>query len=127
MSEETRNRYFDELASGLASGSISRRKALRLMGAALVGGTLASIPGIAGAAPKQKCTSDTDCPSGGVCVTKGGNSFCACLFGGCAPHCNACAQIPREFGNFVCVRTSNPGCIAAGQPYQCVVPCTAAA
>jgi hypothetical protein len=51
MSEETSNRYFDELTSGLASGSLSRRKALRLMGAALIGGALASIPGIVKAAP----------------------------------------------------------------------------
>jgi hypothetical protein len=43
MSQETTNRSFDELASGLASGSISRGKALKLMGAALVGGTLASL------------------------------------------------------------------------------------
>ncbi len=37
---------FDELAKGLAVG-VSRRKALRLMGAALVGGALASFPGAA--------------------------------------------------------------------------------
>jgi hypothetical protein len=47
MPEETRGRYFDELAKVLARGEVSRRKALRLMGAALVGGTLASIPGVA--------------------------------------------------------------------------------
>jgi hypothetical protein len=41
---------FDELARGLASGTLSRRKALRLMGAALVGSALASIPGVALAA-----------------------------------------------------------------------------
>ena len=35
---------FDGLAKGLAVG-VSRRKALRLMGAALVGGALASLPG----------------------------------------------------------------------------------
>jgi hypothetical protein len=51
VSEETTNRYFDELASG----SISRRRALRLMGAALVGGLLASMPGIAQAAPNCGC------------------------------------------------------------------------
>ena len=45
MTEETRGgRSFDELAKGLASGEVSRGKALRLMGAALVGGALASIP-----------------------------------------------------------------------------------
>ena len=38
---------FDELAKGLASGAVSRRRALRLMGAALVGGALASFPGAA--------------------------------------------------------------------------------
>src|ERR671932_1968036 len=47
MSPEARERSFDELARGLANGSISRRKALRLMGAALVGGALASIPRVA--------------------------------------------------------------------------------
>ncbi len=46
MSEETNGRSFDELAKGLASGEVSRRKALRLMGAALAGGTLASLVGI---------------------------------------------------------------------------------
>jgi len=45
MSPEARERSFDELARGLANGSISRGKALRLMGAALLGGALAAIPG----------------------------------------------------------------------------------
>jgi hypothetical protein len=34
---------FDELAIGLSSGTLSRGRALRLMGAALLGGTLASL------------------------------------------------------------------------------------
>jgi hypothetical protein len=38
---------FDDLAMGLAEGTLSRRKALRLMGAALAGGMLASVPGVA--------------------------------------------------------------------------------
>jgi hypothetical protein len=54
VSQETSNRYFDELASGLASGSISRGRALRLMGAALVGGALASL-GIGGVAAADEC------------------------------------------------------------------------
>jgi hypothetical protein len=41
---------FDELAKGVASGTLSRGKALRLLGAALVGGAMASIPGVAWAA-----------------------------------------------------------------------------
>src|SRR5215218_2653635 len=35
--------FFDELARGLADGSITRGRALRLMGAALLGGTLGSL------------------------------------------------------------------------------------
>src|SRR5215212_10933026 len=35
--------FFDELARGLADGTLTRGKALRLLGAALVGGTLASL------------------------------------------------------------------------------------
>ena len=38
---------FDDLAKELASCNFSRGKALRIMGAALVGGALASFPGAA--------------------------------------------------------------------------------
>jgi hypothetical protein len=66
--------FFDELARGLADGSITRGKALRLMGAALVGGTLGSL-GIreaAGDPPGCKrigknCTRDTQCCGSLVC------------------------------------------------------------
>ena len=37
----------DDLAKGLANGDVSRRKALRLIGGALLGGVWASIPGVA--------------------------------------------------------------------------------
>src|SRR5918993_1323795 len=83
---------FDELASGLASGSISRGKALRLMGAALVGGTLASLGiGEAGAddlcKPEgKKCRKDAQCCSGscysssGTCKPSGaGPDFVRCI------------------------------------------------
>src|SRR5215203_2258070 len=64
MSPEARDRSFDELTRGLASGTLSRGKALRLMGAALVGGALASIPGIAWAKPKP--ADATQPPTGGT-------------------------------------------------------------
>jgi hypothetical protein len=68
--------FFDDLARGLADGTITRGKALRLMGAALVGGSLASL-GIreAGAdAPGCKragkhCTRDTQCCGNLVCLS----------------------------------------------------------
>jgi hypothetical protein len=76
MSPEARERSFDALATEMANGSLSRSRALKLMGAALVGGVLASIPGIAEAAPKpkppgKKCKRDSQCRNGlclsGVC------------------------------------------------------------
>jgi hypothetical protein len=68
--------FFDELARGLADGSLTRGKALRLMGAAVVGGTLGSL-GIGEAsadAPGCKragknCTRNTQCCSSLVCVS----------------------------------------------------------
>ena len=106
MSEETRNRYFDELASGLASGSISRGRALRLMGAALVGGTLASLGiGEAAADPPgckrngKNCTKDKVCCSG-IC-TEG--------------HC-ACPSGYTQLSNGTCVKrcTSDTECAGCG-------------
>src|SRR5215217_6560436 len=66
-----RESFFDELARGLADGTLTRGKALRLMGAALLGGTLASL-GMGGEAagdpPECKrngkhCTSNNQCCS----------------------------------------------------------------
>src|SRR5215208_5927175 len=68
--------FFDALARGLADGSITRGKALRLMGAALAGGALGSL-GIgeaAGAPPGCKragkhCTRNDQCCGSLVCVS----------------------------------------------------------
>jgi|SRR5215208_1127579 len=74
--ESTVEYSFDDLARGLASGTISRRKALKWLGGAFLGGVLVSIPGIAWAKPKPgKCTHDKQCPTGqtcqdGVCVPR---------------------------------------------------------
>ena len=57
MTKEAGERSFDELASGLASGSLSRGKALRLMGAALLGGAFAFTPKVAEAAPPSTSAS----------------------------------------------------------------------
>src|SRR5918993_5331351 len=73
----------DELSKGLASGTLSRGKALRLMGAALVGGALASIPGVA-LAVVPPCPSGTSiCGPGRFCCEEG---FC-CKGGGGKPQC----------------------------------------
>jgi hypothetical protein len=92
MPPQAREHSLDELAIGLASGSISRGKALRLMGAAVVGGALASV-GMreATAAPGgckrngKSCKNDDQCCSthceGGTCAAcPSGQEACG---GGC--------------------------------------------
>ena len=69
MPPEARGRSFDELARGLASGTVSRRRALRLMGAALVGSALGSLGGVAAADEEcklavKKCKKNKQCCSG---------------------------------------------------------------
>ena len=59
-----RESSFDELAKGLASGTISRRRVLRLMGSAIVGTVLASISGVAWAAPPED--RGRPCPKGAI-------------------------------------------------------------
>ncbi len=80
---------FDELARGLASGNLSRRKALRLMGGVLAGSTLASIPGIAWARPNKpvgaKCNHNHQCASG-QCVDR------VCVAGGCPGGTTLCGD-----------------------------------
>jgi hypothetical protein len=80
---------FDELAVGLSRGTLSRGKALRLMGAALVGGVLASIPGMAGAAPK--CPG---CPVPCNCVRDRENRVRACVspLAQFADNCDLCPE-----------------------------------
>jgi hypothetical protein len=87
--------FFDNLARGLADGSLTRGKALRLMGAALVGGALASFPGAAWGA-------------------RGGNSacakYCSTLFTeGSAAHEACVSQGTRGTGPcFACGGPGNP-------------------
>jgi hypothetical protein len=127
VSQQTTNRYFDELASGLASGSLSRGKALKLMGAALVGGLLASVPRVAwGAKPQgyQGCPIAGQVKVKGECICEGtlytpvggGDPICAC-----GVQCQAsCADCPE---GHVCADSSD--CSGApGTTATCVRACT---
>jgi hypothetical protein len=98
MPERTRERSFDELAKGLAGGTVSRRKALRLMGAALVGGALASFPGAAWAA------------KGGGGGKSACAKYCKTLFGGdTAAQAECTAQGTKGTGPcFACGGPENP-------------------
>ena len=92
---------FDELAKGLASGTLSRGKALRLLGGALVGGALASLPGVAWARG-----GGGDCPygqelCGGVCVVECPEGQvrdfdCTCSSDVCPPEIACCCTCLYE-------------------------------
>ena len=81
--------FFDELTRDLARGTPSRGKALRLMGAALLGGALASFPGIAEAAPPPK-------PPGRKCKLDSQCAFQLCLNGVCSGVPNRCRSCPED-------------------------------
>jgi hypothetical protein len=76
---------FDNLARSLAEGSMSRRRALRLFGAAFVGTVMASIPWVAWAAPcrpgqfqcGRRCCPEVASCVRGDCVCPAGQKFCA--------------------------------------------------
>jgi Stigma-specific protein, Stig1 len=73
---------FDDLARGLADGTLTRGKALRLMDAALVGGALAFLPGVALADDDcrsfgRRCRRDSQCCSRN-CVRRGDEKVCGC-------------------------------------------------
>src|SRR5215218_10285042 len=71
----------DELAKGLASGTLSRGKAIRWMGGALLGAGLASFPGVAWANDCRRlgreCRRDFQCCSRN-CVRRGDDKVCGC-------------------------------------------------
>ena len=106
MNEEHRASSFDELARGLASGSVTRGKALKWMIAALGGGTLASLPGVAWA----KSGGDRGkCPYPGqikVCQCPSGQELCG---GACVQSCgpgyqlNQTCQCEVIINNVTCV------------------------
>jgi hypothetical protein len=107
VSQQTTNRYFDELASGLASGSISRGRALRLMGAALVGGTIGSL-GIRGAfaADQDDQGENEDCKAEGKKCRRNGQCCSGrCVNDTCAPAvtfssitCDSVGPVERTIG-----------------------------
>ena len=98
MSQQTTNRYFDDLARGLATGTLSRGKAIRWMGGALLGAALASVPGVAWANDCRRlgrqCRRDSQCCSRN-CIRQGDVKVCDCPEGKTA--CNErCVNLDRN-------------------------------
>jgi hypothetical protein len=84
MATQTTERSLDDLAKGLASGTLSRGKAIRWMGGALLGAALASFPGVAWANDCRRlgreCRRDFQCCSKN-CVRRGDDKVCGCPTG----------------------------------------------
>jgi hypothetical protein len=115
MARETTENSFDELTRGLASGTLSRGRALRLMGAAVVGGTLAALGiGEAAADPPgckrngKKCKKDEQC-----CSRRCANGTCAN-----APNAEPCPSGRVLLSNGTCaIPCDNPDdCPDCGAP-----------
>jgi hypothetical protein len=98
----------DSLAKELAEERISRGAALKRVGAALLGGMLASIPVAAFAAP-QTCVT-CNCGTGNPCNVK--SSFCTEIRA--FPAETTCANACRKKGQKLC---------SAGQSFHCPHGC----
>jgi hypothetical protein len=89
----------DELAKGLATGTLSRGKAIRWMGGALLGAALASFPGVAWADDDcrrlgRECRRDSQCCSRN-CIRRGDDKVCGCPEG--QTRCNdRCVNLQRN-------------------------------
>jgi len=120
-------RPFDDLASGLASGTITRRRALRLAGAALLG-----VAGGLGVAAREAEAALPTCPAGTRtgCVVACTNTTkqCACIRTTegkrvCVNKCcslRSCTSSSQCRSGEVCIRT---GCCREGIQ-RCVSLCT---
>jgi hypothetical protein len=107
MTDDRRESSFDELAKGLASGEVSRGKAIRWMGGALLGAALASVPGVAWANDCRRlgreCRRDSQCCYRN-CVRRGDDKVCTCPQG--QTRCNdRCVNL--ETNERHCGRCSN--------------------
>ena len=105
MSPEARERSFDELARELASGSLSRGKALRMMGAALVGAvSLGLLGGVAKAQELPGCRRNCNLEYGECLDASGGATPTLCQEQSrrCHARCDD-APAPRD-----CTRNGEP-------------------
>src|SRR5215211_1888668 len=125
----TSERSFDELAKGFANGELSRRKALRMLGGALVEGMLASVPGAAWAVKCRpllnKCTANTQCCSRNCIKNPNGNGkICGCPTGQtlCSNRCVTCNNIGEVVNPSTCQCECPADTELCGS--QCLAVCT---
>jgi hypothetical protein len=125
---EVEEHRFDSLARTLASGTMSRREAVRLLGVTLLGGAFASVLGIASADPGGDSACAHFCtqafppgPERAQCISQGGRGSGPCyectLNIGPGPHFTTpqCADPTQEFNPQSC----QCECPFDTFPYQC--------
>jgi hypothetical protein len=124
----------DEVAKGLAEGTISRGKAIKLSGAALLGsiGLLSLFPGVAGAQGQcedkpainnRMCPGSTcgRCPGCECARTVSGRKRCVDLSVENCPATDECDSNRDCPGDEVCIRVA--GCCGGSPNNLCVRPC----
>ena len=131
MATQTTERSLDELAKGLATGTLSRGKAIRWMGGALLGAALASVPGMAWADDcrglGRECRRDSQCCSRN-CVRRGDDKVCGCPEGQtrCGDRCVNRQRNERHCGECFNRCPSGQECVGGecqgGEPI-CNPPC----
>jgi hypothetical protein len=122
----TSGRTFDDLASALASGTITRRRALKLAGAALLG-----VAGLGAAAREAEAapTCPADTRSGCVVACTNTTKQCSCIRTTegkrvCVHKCcslRTCNRSSQCRSGEVCMET---GCCREGEGLRCVTLCT---
>jgi hypothetical protein len=119
----TRERSFDAIARGLANGSISRRRALRLLGGALVGGAVASIPGVGWLAGSngEAQAAPGDAPGGSTCS----NSGQSCTAQKCCEGLSCLTDPTNSTEKFCCPLESELVCGSKCCPAGALLGCTA--
>src|SRR5687768_16385946 len=76
--DSTAEHSFDDVARGVATGTVTRGKALRVVVASLFGGAFVATAGAAGAAPKP---GGTGCPKPGQVRDPANKGQCVCASG----------------------------------------------
>ena len=116
MTQETRGNSFDELAKGLASGQVSRRKALKWMATAALGGTLFSIPGVAWGTPRTPPSGKGGC-TGGRTLCRGRCYNLQTDRNNCGQCGNVCSETETCLAGSCCATAKVCGgvCCAAGE------------
>src|SRR5215212_247992 len=104
--DHTGTSTFDSAARGLADGSVSRGKALRMLAASLFGGVLVAAPaGVALAAPgDNRKPGGTGCPVAGQIRTNGKCECPSTASAICGNRCvnNSCPASGQTFNNDSC-------------------------